>query len=160
MDKSKNNLVVLQVAPLQYSISDRLKQGGTERVIYLLTKELSKLGVSSIVACCEDSHIPGTECVTFGRPLSETCGNLIATYQTCRQEYERYFGSVIDYAFKNKVLILHDHTGWLLLSNAYERKREQISFPILTTIAPCSPHEKKAEIYGERKKEGGVYFCL
>lgn len=159
MYQSKGNLVALQVAPMQYPISDRLRQGGAERVVYLLEKELTKIGVTSVVACSDGSHIPSGKLRTFGRSLSKKYGDVATAYQTHEEEYESYFDAVVNYAVELEPSILHDHTGWFLLSKAYERRKKQISFPILTTLAPHDSPENYA-IYNERKKEEPVHFCV
>ncbi len=161
MYQGDNNIMVLHIAPIQYPINDQLRQGGTERVVYFLGKEFKKLRVNSVVACCNGSNILGTEYIAFRSPLSESCGDLPVTYENHMKEYEFYFDRVLDYALKNKISILHDHTGWFLLSKVYERRRKQISFPILTTIASSyAPYLKDVKIYSERKKDGGIYFCV
>jgi len=158
MYQRENNLVILHIAPIQYAIDRKLSQGGTERVVKLLNKELRKLGIESQVAGCVGSNLEGVK--YFANPLFEVCGDLPATYQNNIQEYEMYFGKVMDYAQKQGVSILHDHTGWLLLSEAYKQRRGQISFPILITLAPCYPFEKNAEIYAECRKDREIYFCV
>ncbi|MDP2754899.1 MAG: glycosyltransferase [Nitrospirota bacterium] len=158
MNQEKNNLVVLHVAPIQYIIDRQLYQGGTERVVHYLHRELIKLVTESIVTCCDGSQM--VNAIYLAKPISEICGDSPATYQTHKQEYENYFEKVLDYTKEHKVSILHDHTGWLVLSDTYKRRKEKLSFPILTTLAPCYPYEKNAEIYGHHWKDGGLYFCV
>ena len=161
MRERKSNLVILQVSPIQYPISDQLRQGGIERVVCLLQKELTRLGVGSIVACCGGSDVIGNKYVAFERAMSEACGNpVVVTYDTHAQEYELYFERVANFALGNNVSILHDHTGWFVLSHAYARRRGSFPFPILTTVAGCYPAEdnEKADIYRRRKHDGGLYF--
>jgi len=113
------------------------------------------------VACCADSDVAGDKYVAFERAISRACVSPVVTYDTHTDEYELYFDRVANLALENGISILHDHTGWFILSQAYTRRKRDFPFPILTTIAGCYPGEdlEKAKIYQERKNEGGLYFC-
>ena len=158
MARYNNAMNILHVSPIQYSINDNLSQGGTERVVLNLNKELITKGVHSFVACAKGSHLANSH--FLADPLSLKVGDAPATYFTNAKDYESYFKKVIRTAIQNKVDLVHDHTGWLVLSEAYKTYCNEITLPILTTLAPCYPSEKKAKHYAEIKEKKKLYFCV
>lgn len=155
MDMSEyGKLKVLQVAPIDIPVAKNLRQGGTQRVIFLLDRELTKLGIQSIVACSDNSHIAGTK-----SPWVQPSLGLAAYYVSHRREHETYFERVLTFAIEEQVDVLHDHTGWLVISEAYRRGKDLLKSPILITLhGPIDTHYNRecAEIW---RGYDGVYIC-
>jgi len=150
----ERKLKILQVAPIDIPVAGNLRQGGTQRVIFLLDRELTKLGIQSMVACSNDSYVAGTK----SSWVQPTLG-LAAYYASHRRDYETYFERVLTFAIEERVDVLHDHTGWLVISEAYRRSKDLLKSPILITLhGPLDAHHNRecAEIW---RGCDGIYFC-
>lgn len=145
---------ILQVSPIDVPVASNLRQAGTQRVILLLDRELTKLGVRSIVACSDNSYVAGTK-----SPWVQPSLGPVADYDSHREDYETYFERVLTFAIAEQVDLLHDHTGWLVISQAYQRGKGVLKSPILVTLhgaLDVGHNREYAEIWGEAD---GVYFC-
>jgi len=145
---------VLQVSPIDVPVTRSLRQAGTQRVILLLDRELTKLGVRSIVACSDGSHVAGSR-----SPWMQPSLGLGACYASHPKDYETYFAKVLSLAIEEGAEILHDHTSWLVLSEDWCRSKSLLKSPILVTLhgALDADHNREyAKIWGE---SDGVYFC-
>ncbi|MBA7710216.1 D-inositol-3-phosphate glycosyltransferase [subsurface metagenome] len=145
---------VLQVSPIDVPVTKSLRQAGTQRVILLLDRELTKLGVRSIVACSDGSHVAGAR-----SPWMQPSLGLGSCYASHPKDYETYFAKVLSLAIEEGAELLHDHTSWLVLSEACHRSKSLLKSPILVTLhgALDADHNREyAEIWGE---SDGVYFC-
>ncbi|GAG95508.1 unnamed protein product, partial [marine sediment metagenome] len=155
MDMSEyGKLKVLQVAPIDIPVAKNLRQAGTQRVVLLLDRELTKLGIQSIVACSDNSHIAGTK-----SPWVQPSLGLEACYASHPQDYETYFERVLTFAIKEQVDLLHDHTSWLVTSEAWRRSKSLLKSPVLVTLHGALDAGRNREYTEIWARSDGVYFC-
>lgn len=123
-------------------------------MILLLDRELTKLGVRSIVTCSDNSYVAGTK-----SPWVQPSLGPVADYASHREDYETYFERVLTFAIAEQVDLLHDHTGWLVISQAYQRGKGVLKSPILVTLhgaLDVGHNREYAEIWGGCDR---VYAC-
>ncbi|MBS3093421.1 glycosyltransferase [Candidatus Pacearchaeota archaeon] len=129
---------VLQTAPIDLAISNKLRYAGTERIIYALNKEFSKKGCISLVAASGDSDLNG-----HGLLLPTTHDSLWITNTNgleravvrSHEAYDNHYRICLDLALDNKADIIHDHPGQYLVNSAeYDKRKEWLDIPIVTTI--------------------------
>ncbi|MBU2634095.1 MAG: glycosyltransferase family 4 protein [Nanoarchaeota archaeon] len=146
---------ILQIAPIVLPITPDMKYGGTERIVLLLDKEFTRLGHNSLVGATGDSKLQGKLIQTLEKSL---WGIKWGSSHEFKEEYEEHFAKILEYSIINKVDIIHDHTGRILQSNAYQNLKYQLD-PLLITLHGAPNIERKREIYGTYKDaQQGVYF--
>lgn len=144
----------MQLAPIDAPVARNLRQAGTQRVVLLLDRELTKLGIQSIVACSDGSYVAGTKL-----PWVQHSLGLAACYANHLEDYETYFERVLTFAIEEQVDLLHDHTSWLVISEAWRRSKSLLKSPILVTLQgslDAGRNREYAEIWAGCD---GVYFC-
>ncbi len=145
---------VLQVAPIDVPVAGNLRQAGTQRVILLLDRELTKLGIQSIVACSDGSHVAGAR-----SPWVQPSLGLGSCYASHQKDYETYFAKVLSLAIEEGIDLLHDHTGWLVISEAWRHHQGVLRRPVLVTLHGALDADRNREYAEMYSREEGVYFC-
>jgi len=146
---------ILQIAPIVLPIIPNMKYGGTERIVLLLDKEFTKLRHNSLVGATGNSDLQGKLIPTLDKSMWEIKWGSSHEF---KEEYEEHFSKILEYSIENKVEVIHDHTGRILQSNAYQRLKNQLD-PIIITLHGTLHIERKREIYETyNDKPKGVYF--
>jgi glycosyltransferase involved in cell wall biosynthesis len=79
------------------------------------------------------------------------------------EEHERHFRLSLERALSKGVDIVHDHSGFLLLSAAYERYESVLPMPILTTLhgaVTADRHLEECATYRERARPNVYFSCV
>lgn len=155
---------VLLISSIDFPVSRMLKQGGIQRVVYALAKELQRLGIEVTVCCSGDSDaLGGTRYATVERALASTPERPSASLHTDPEEHDRHFGLSLKRALSEDVDIVNDHGGGLLLSDAYLRSESVLRMPILSTLhgaATADRHPEEGATYRERGRPNVFFSCV
>ena len=155
---------VLLISSIDFPVSRTLKQGGIQRVVYALAKELQRLGVEVSVCCSGDSDaLGGIRYATVERALASPPNRPSASLHTNPKEHERHFGLSLKRALSKGVDIVHDHGGGLILSDVYRRYESVLTMPILTTLhgaVTADRHLEECVTYRERARSNVYFSCV
>lgn len=155
---------VLLISSIDFPVSRMLKQGGIQRVVYALAKELQRLGIEVTVCCSGDSDaLGGTRYATVERALASTPERPSASLHTDPEEHDRHFGLSLKRALSEDVDVVNDHGGGLLLSDAYLRSESVLRMPILSTLhgaATADRHPEEGATYRERGRPNVFFSCV
>ena len=171
---------VLLTTSVECPVSRTLKHGGTQRVVYALAEELQRLGIEVSVCSAGDSdELGGALFATVERALHSqppVPSMAIASgggVPDLRSEIilegsytdldEQHFKITVEYAIAQRVDILHDHGGGLLLSDAFRRNAKFLSMPILTTLhgaVTADDHLEECATYNELRADNIYFSCV
>ncbi len=155
---------MLLISSIDFPVSRTLKQGGIQRVVYALAKELQRLGIGVTVCCSGDSDaLGGTRFATVERALASRPDRPSASLHTDPKQHERHFGLSLERALSKGVDIVHDHGGGLMLSDAYRRYESVLTMPILTTLhgaVTADRHMEECATYRHRARPNVSLSCV
>ena len=170
---------VLLTTSVDFPVSRKLKHAGVHRVVYLLAKELSLLGVSVTVSCSGDSdELEGARYATVERAyhnqpsvanvhdpsgMVPDLGSEIIIEGPYTEEDDRHFKLTLEHVLSEGFDIVNDHGGGLLLSDAYLRSESVLSMPILTTLhgaVTADGHLEECATYRRLARPNVFFSCV
>lgn len=123
---------ILQIAPIYLPVNDHLSCGGTERVISTLDAEFTEMGLDSIVAASSNSKIKGRLWPTIEEHLWSY--GIEKERVNDNKKIEKHYQKILENVSKEPVDIIHDQSLGFVISKSYQKVKDQLNIPILSTL--------------------------
>ncbi len=162
LEKQKDSLNILHIAPIAIQVSRSLKYAGTERIVLALNQVYHEQGHNSLVAASGDSNLGpyGHLIATIPRSLWDTKGIERKTIDLGANFYSNHYEKSLEFALHNDIDIIQDNPGeYVITSEEYSNKR--INIPIITTIhgdVSATEEEKYSKFRKLQEKDTKVFF--